>query len=656
MSENHEHTHVHSRIYVHQHQPQKNFPSVTDVLALTPDPAVKQMINHLHDISQDTLFDRFDKQKPHCTFGLSGVCCKNCNMGPCRITPKAPLGVCGANADLIVARNTLRAVAAGVAAHGARGREVMLTLKAAATGKVDLPIVGETKVIAAAKTLKIYDENKTIEELANGIADILLEDLSRALPDNHKCLHAFAPPERISVWSSLNILPIGAYHEVFESFHRTGTGTDGTWESVMQQILRTGLAFAWTSVFGSALAMDCLYGLPKRNKIEVNLGALKEEYVNIAFHGHSPVVVSAIVEASKKPKFVEQAKALGTKGIRLYGICCSGLSAQYRQGEVYPLSNALGAELVIATGLLDLWVADMQDVFPSIPTLASCFHTKVVTTSDSCHLHGAEHLGFDHHHSNIAEIHQMADQIMQRAIDNYPRRATSKRCTIPDYKVQADIGFSTETLISSFGGIEKLRDILISGKIKGIVNLVGCNNPKVIYEKAIKDVADVLLQNNILLLTNGCASFPLMKLGYCNHNAIDRCGSTLQEVLQNNPNELPPVIHFGECLDNARASALFRGLSDSSGKAIKELPIAFASPEWSNEKGLGAALSFRLLGLNSYHCIEAPISGSKNVSEFFYAGTESILGSVMVVEQDSIKLGNQIVSDINKRRQKLGWN
>ena len=661
MCESHSHTHhedYHHHGDVHGHPGyrhiDRNFSTAEQVLLETPDPQVRTMLQKMKADGHETLFDRFDRQKPHCGFGLSGVCCKNCSMGPCRITPKSPLGTCGADADLIVARNTLRAIAAACASHGARGREVMIALKKAASGQLDLPIVGEAKVRAVAKALGFYDEQSTIHEMAGKIADVLLDDLSRAMPGEHVCLKTFAPPERLKVWTELDILPISAYTEVFESLHRTTTGTDGAWENVLHQMLRTGLAFAWTSVFGSATAMDILYGPPHRAKIEVNLSALRAEYVNIAFHGHSPVMVSAIVNAAKSEKFVQRAKELGAAGIRLYGICCSGLSAQYRNGDVHPLSNAFGAEMVMATGMLDLWVADMQDVFPTVATLAECYHTRIVTTSDSCHLHGAEHLGFDHHHSNLTEILYMADEIMEKGLEAYQQRNPKRQLMeLPQQRIDAEMGFTPDSVVDAMGGVQKFMDALQSGKIRGIVNLVGCNNPRVVYEKAILDVAKELLQNDMLICTNGCASFPLLKMGLCSTDFLPQCGAGLREVLGDAA--LPPVLHFGECLDNARFSALCRTVSDQAGVPIRELPMAFCSPEWSNEKGMGAAMSFRLLGLNSYHCIEAPIGGSDEVSRFFYSGTQAILGSIMVVECDPIQLAKRLVRDVQERRVQLGW-
>lgn len=243
----------------------QTFATKQDQIEQTPDPAVREMLLRMQEVGIDTVFDRFERQQPQCSFGIAGICCKNCFMGPCKITKKAPHGVCGADADLIVARNMLRSLAAGAAAHGARGRESMLALKRAGAGAIDLPILGEAKIRAVCGKYGIDTAGKTLDELAVEVADTLLDDLSRTVPAPHKTLQAFAPPERLHTWEELDILPISVYHEVFESLHATSVGTDGDWRHVMQQFLRTGVAFAWTSCLGSSIAMDSLFGAPRRS-------------------------------------------------------------------------------------------------------------------------------------------------------------------------------------------------------------------------------------------------------------------------------------------------------------------------------------------------------------------------------------------------------
>ena len=628
----------------------KTFPSKDEVLENTPDPAVREMILRQNQLGFDTTFDRFDSQQPQCGFGMAGICCKICNMGPCKITSKSPKGVCGADADLIVARNLLRSAAAGAAQHGMHGREVILSLKWAAEGKLDLPILGQQKIKDTAKAFGIKTERRSIKKIASELADVLLEDMSRTVPGDYKIIEALGSEERKKVWKELDIIPISAYHEVFEAYHKTGVGTDGDWKSIMQQFLRCGLAFTYSGVVSTSIATDGLFGVGDRVTSKVNIGALKKGYVNIAVHGHLPTLVSEIVKVGQEEKFINLAKEASAKGIRFYGICCSGLSAMYRYAGVIPLSNAVSAELVLGTGALDLWIADVQDVFPSIMEVAKCFRTTVVTTSESARLPGAERFEYDHHHSNIGETRELAEKIVLRGIESFKDRQGIP-VYIPPYEVDAEVGFSPEYVHKHYGSMKPLYEAVKEGKILGIVNIVGCNNPKVVYEKCVIDVANALLRNNILILTNGCASFPLMKMGYCNVSGQEHAGESLKEFL----GDLPPVWHVGECIDNTKSSGIFAGVAGEAGKPLYEMPFAFSSPEWSNEKGIDAALGFRLMGINSYHCVEAQIHGSKNVIEFLKEGTKEMLGSVMVVDTNPDSLGEKIVADIIEKRKALGW-
>ncbi|MDD3337300.1 MAG: carbon monoxide dehydrogenase [Lachnospiraceae bacterium] len=653
-----EYEHSHEDVFTEDYREavsayRKTFPSKQQVLDQVPDPAVKEMMLHMEQIGMDTAFDRFDQQKPQCAFGLSGVCCKVCNMGPCHVSPKSPKGVCGADADLIVARNLLRSAAAGVAQHGMHAREVILMLKWAAQGKLDIPIEGEYKVLSMAQAYGIPTKHRQFKNIAIELADVLLEDLSRTEPGKYRTIEACAPEERKQVWKEMDILPISAYHEVFEAYHKTGCATDGDWKSVMQQFLRCGLAFTFSGVVSTSIATDALLGVGDRVTSKINIGALKKGYVNIAVHGHLPVLVREIVKTGYSEKYQKAAREKGALGIQFYGICCSGLSAMYRYEGVIPLSNAVSAELVLGTGAFDLWVADVQEVYPAIMDVARCYKTTVVTTSDSARLPGAEHIGYDHHHSNIGETQQIAEKIVERGIESFEARK-GMPVFIPPYEVEAEVGFSVEYLHKHYGSMQPLADAVKRGDILGIVNMVGCNNPKILYEKAILDVADVLLENNVLIITNGCASFPLMKTGYCqtSETAYARCGEKLKGFLAP---DMPPVWHVGECIDNARTSGIFAGIAGLEGRNLYEMPFAFASPEWSNEKGIDAALGFRLMGINSYHCVEAPIHGSAKVIEFLKETTKETFHSAMYVDADPRALGQKIVADIIEKRKTLGW-
>ena len=282
---------------------------------------------------------------------------------------------------------------------------------------------------------------------------------------------------------------------------------------------------------------------------------------------------------------------------------------------------------------------------------SECFKTAVVTTSESARLPGAERFEYDHHHSNIGETKDLAEKIVRRAIRAFDERKEVP-VYIPSYEVEAEVGFSLEYLHKRFGSMKPLAEAIKEGRVLGIVNMVGCNNPKVLYEKCIVDLADELLKENVLIITNGCASLPLMKLGYCAVDGKEKAGDSLRKFLEP---DLPAVWHVGECIDNTRSTNIFAGIAGELEKDLHELPFAFSSPEWGNEKGLDAALGFRLNGISSYHCVEGQIHASKNIIEFLKHGTKDILGSTMNVDTDPRRLAEKIVADLKEKRKKLGW-
>ena len=97
----------------------------------TADPAAQEMLIRADELGIGTAFHRADDMTP-CNIGSAGMCCKICGMGPCRLTKDGQTGVCGATIDTIQARNFIRAIAAGAAAHSDHGRVMAMTLKAGA--------------------------------------------------------------------------------------------------------------------------------------------------------------------------------------------------------------------------------------------------------------------------------------------------------------------------------------------------------------------------------------------------------------------------------------------------------------------------------------------------------------------------------------------
>ena len=325
-----------------------------------------------------TVFDRFQLQKPQCKFGTDGVCCRLCHMGPCRITPKAHLGICGADADTITARNLLREIAAGTAAHSDHGRMLVRTLKSVATKAK----AGNTRSPTPAACMKPRSSSrfppKASDDLAiaNDLADFFMTQF--ACSEEPNATLKLAPEKRQAVWKKLGISPNGIDSAVVELMHRTHMGVDHDYRHLILAGLKGSLADGWV---GSAIATtvsDILFGTPKPVRSRVNLGVLAADKVNIIVHGHEPTLSEMLAVASGDQELLDYAKSKGANGINVAGICCTANEVLMRHGLPI-VGNFLQQELAILTGAVEVMVIDVQCVMPSLSQVTKCFHTKLVS-------------------------------------------------------------------------------------------------------------------------------------------------------------------------------------------------------------------------------------------------------------------------------------
>ncbi len=73
--------------------------------------------------------EREDEKFPPCGYGLLGLCCSACLLGPCRLSPfesEPPGGLCGDSRDLIVAKSLLRLATREAANQISRLKETVL--------------------------------------------------------------------------------------------------------------------------------------------------------------------------------------------------------------------------------------------------------------------------------------------------------------------------------------------------------------------------------------------------------------------------------------------------------------------------------------------------------------------------------------------------
>lgn len=604
------------------------------------------------------VFDRYNDQQPQCKFGIDNVCCRNCFAGPCRII-EGKKGICGANADEIVARNIVRSVAGGASSHADHAREIVLTLLELAEGKTTAyKIKDETKLRTLAEKLG-EDFTGSINNIARIVAFKALEDFRRQkgvfMEDEGQhpnWLEISTTEENMKKWTKLGIMPINFDLETSRALHETTMGNDADPTSLIKTALKNGI------VDGCALHMttdlqDVLFGTPTLTKSEANLGVMDKEYVNIAVHGHVPLLSEKIVEWARK--LDREAKKVGAKGIKIVGVCCSGNEVLMRHG--IPLaSHILQAELAIVTGALEAMVVDTQCIYPSLQDVASCYHTKIITTMVA-RIPGAIHIPF-----HVENADESAKKIIMEAVNNFKNRKRS--VLIPKKKVSLYGGFSVETIIAALRALDKdptkpLINALKNGDIYGIVALVGCRNPKYNDEYSEK-IMKGLIKNNVIILTTGCLAHCAAQSGLMLPDARNFAGDKLRGFLEkigqaNGLDAIPPVLHMGSCVDNSRIEKLINLISENAKISVSNLPIAAAAPELMTEKSI--AISFWALSLGISLYTQLPINGSKKVKEILTKDMKKMLGSSIIIpENDSPEnIAKAIINTIAEKRKKLGW-
>ncbi|MDH7576924.1 MAG: anaerobic carbon-monoxide dehydrogenase catalytic subunit [Bacillota bacterium] len=595
-----------------------------------------------------TAWDRFEKQQPQCGFGLLGICCRNCNMGPCRIDPfgEGPdQGVCGATADIIAARNLLRMIAAGAAAHSDHGRDVVSTLYATAQGEAQgYQIKDEAKLRALAAEFGIATEGRSKEELARDLAREAMEEFGMvkgALQFLRR-----APEKRRTLWEKLGITPRGIDREIVEAMHRTNIGVDNDYVNITLHGVRTGLSDGWGgSMFATELS-DVLFGTPEPVRGRSNLGVLKGDQVNIIVHGHEPTLSEMIVLAARDEGLLAAAREKGAQGINVCGMCCTGNELLMRHG-VPVAGNFLQQELALVTGAVEAMVVDVQCIMPAVAQAAKCYHTKIISTSPKARFPGAEHVPFEEHTAL-----DTARKIVQMAVENYPNRK-QELVEIPGEEVEYVGGFSVETILKALGGtLNPLLDAVKAGQIKGIAAVVGCNNPKTTQDRGHLTLTRGLIKNDVLVVQTGCAAIACAKAGLLLPEAAAEAGAGLRAVCE--ALKVPPVLHMGSCVDISRILVVASAIANALGVDISDLPVAGAAPEWMSEKAVSIGAYVVGSGVFTVLGTVPPVLGGKNLVELLTRGAQDVLGAVFAVEEDPLKAASLILAHIAAKRRALG--
>ena len=622
--------------------------------AISRDPAINEMVQIARAANVPTVWDRYQAQHPQCKFGTDGVCCRLCHMGPCRITPKAKLGICGADADTITARNLLREIAAGTAAHSDHGRMLVRTLKLVGQGRGgDYKIKDPVRLRETAIFYGVAPDGKDDLAIAGELADRLMAEFAWSEEANRTL--ALAPKKRQAVWKKLDIEPKGIDSSIVELLHRTHMGVDHDYRHLILGGLKCSLADGWVGSIIASAVSDILFGTPQPVRSRVNLGVLAADKVNIIVHGHEPTLSEMLAVAAHDPDLLAFARAKGAAGINLAGICCTANEVLMRHG--LPIAgNFLQQELAILTGAVEMMIVDVQCVMPSLGSVAKCFHTKLVSTSEI-----AETLGADQATFHAEQGYEHACRLIRAAIENFERRDPG-RVNIPNHSMELVAGFSNETIFHMLGGrfrstFRPLNDAIIDGRIRGICGIIGCNNPKVVVDNSHVRLAEELIKRNVLVLQTGCAAIACAKAGLLVPEAArEKAGDTLREVCE--AVGIPPVLHMGSCVDNSRillaATNLLR--EGGLGEDLCDLPVAGAAPEWMSEKAVTIGHYFVASGM--YVVLGHPlyVDGSENVHRLLCEEMEGITGGRFEWEPDPVLAAEKILEHIERKRDALRIN
>ncbi len=623
---------------------------------ISVDEASVQLYEKARRDSCETIFDRAADLKP-CPIGSEGSCCKNCAMGPCRVPePKKEgtarkVGLCGATAETISARNFIRMIAAGTASHSDHGRGVAETFLAAAKGEIPgYTIKDEQKLFQVALDFGIDIEGKNVKDIAVEVGKKALSQYGQQ--EGELVYIKKAPERRQEIWRKAGVVPRGIDREVVEIMHRTHMGVDQDMKSLMRQGTRAALADGWGGSMMATDLQDIMFGTPVPVYSEVNLGVLKKDHVNIIVHGHEPLLSEMIVIASQDPEIKKFAESVGAKGINLGGLCCTASEILMRHG--IPIAgNFLQQELAITTGAVDAMIVDVQCVMQSLVSVAKCYHTKIITTNPKADITGAERIVFEEH-----DAINSSKKIIRAAIENFKNR--KGEILIPQVKSPMIAGFSHETINYLLGGrfrasYRPLNDNIINGRIRGIAGVVGCNNARTVHDNQHLILIKELVKNDVIVLTTGCSAIAAAKIGLLTpEGAKQYAGPGLAEVCETVG--IPPVLHMGSCVDNSRiliaATAVVK--DGGLGNDICDLPAAGAAPEWMSEKAISIGQYFVASGVYTVFGTTFPTKGSKEFTKLLFEGMEDIYGGKWDFADDPLVMAKKMIAHIDKKRKELG--
>ena len=623
----------------------------TDCLSRNTCPSAdKPMEEYIRRLSLETAHHRVETQRTKCGFGLQGVCCRLCANGTCRITPDAPRGVCGASADTIVARNFLRAVAAGSGCYIHVVENTARQLKN--TGLHRDKIRSEKALNHLAELFGVTGTDKY--DLCVKVADAVLSDLYRPEYEAMELVEKLAYAPRVKRWKELGIMPGGAKGEVFNNIVKTSTNLSSDPAEMLVSCLRLGVSTGLYGLQLTNLLNDVVLGDPEIRPAPVGMNVIDPDYINILITGHQHSLFTYIQDRLLDQDVTAKAQAAGAKGFKLVGCTCVGQDLQLRGAHYTEIfdghaGNNYISEAVLSCGAIDAVLSEFNCTLPGIETICEELKIKQICLDVVAKKANAEYIPF-----RYETRQEDGDRIIDEIVAAYKaRRGAVPMNLFKDHGNKNTLtGVSEGSLKAFLGGSWKpLIDLIVAGKIKGLAGVVGCSSVAYGHDTLTAELTKELIAKDILVLTAGCSSGGLENIGLMTPEAAELAGPSLRAVCKELG--IPPVLNFGPCLAIGRLEIVATEIAQELGVDLPQLPLVLSAAQWLEEQALADGAFALALGLPLHLGVPPFITGSKLVTKVLTEDMVGLTGGRVIVDGDGKSTANTLEAIIEEKRKAL---
>lgn len=608
------------------------------------------MEEYIRRLPLETAHHRVETQRTKCGFGLQGVCCRLCANGPCRITPDAPRGVCGASADTIVARNFLRAVAAGSGCYIHVVENTARQLKN--TGLHRDKIRSEKALNHLAELFGVTGTDKY--DLCVKVADAVLSDLYRPEYEAMELVEKLAYAPRVKRWKELGIMPGGAKGEVFNNIVKTSTNLSSDPAEMLVSCLRLGVSTGLYGLQLTNLLNDVVLGDPEIRPAPVGMNVIDPDYINILITGHQHSLFTYIQDRLLDQDVTAKAQAAGAKGFKLVGCTCVGQDLQLRGAHYTEIfdghaGNNYISEAVLSCGAIDAVLSEFNCTLPGIETICEELKIKQICLDVVAKKANAEYIPF-----RYETRQEDGDRIIDEIVAAYKaRRGAVPMNLFKDHGNKNTLtGVSEGSLKAFLGGSWKpLIDLIVAGKIKGLAGVVGCSSVAYGHDTLTAELTKELIAKDILVLTAGCSSGGLENIGLMTPEAAELAGPSLRAVCKELG--IPPVLNFGPCLAIGRLEIVATEIAQELGVDLPQLPLVLSAAQWLEEQALADGAFALALGLPLHLGVPPFITGSKLVTKVLTEDMVGLTGGRVIVDGDGKSAANTLEAIIEEKRKAL---